>query len=261
MRIKICLQLSNEGENLLSTDYQDSLSRNINEVLIMSTNSISELYPFQKTEIYNPSKLPFTFSNLFFQESSSKNGNLLITDPQFHFFLSFMPTKGLENVLPEGFAKKNFVIGNKKNVIECYVTDVQIVKEPTFTDSMSFKSLSPLVICYRDHTANIYSEYMFPKGERYNELFLNDISNKFAYYEKLNSISKGSNEIKIRNIEMLSKSTAKSVIFKHGTPEQIDYKGYFFDFKIHAPAELLRIAYYAGFGELNSLGFGCCDVL
>ncbi|RLD54679.1 MAG: CRISPR-associated endoribonuclease Cas6, partial [Bacteroidetes bacterium] len=34
-----------------------------------------------------------------------------------------------------------------------------------------------------------------------------------------------------------------------------------YKFKIKAPKELLRLGYYAGFGEKNSMGFGCCEVV
>ena len=36
--------------------------------------------------------------------------------------------------------------------------------------------------------------------------------------------------------------------------------GYQFDFFLDAPAELIRIGYYTGFGEKNSVGFGCVGI-
>ncbi len=261
MRIKICLRLSNEKVNALPSDYQDSLSMSIHEIIIESISKFAAIYPFEKSELPNPVKLPFTFSELIFSQSKIVADKLLISNPDFHFYLSFMPVKGIEALVPTIFQNRTFAIGNKKIKVECYVTDIQVETEPKFTEKMAFKAISPLVVCYRDHTANIYSEYMFPKGERYIELFLNEIAIKYAYFERINNLPRSRFEISVRTIEMLTKTTAKSIVFKAGTPEQIDVKSYFFDFIIQAPAEMQRVAYYSGFGEKNAFGFGCCDVI
>jgi CRISPR-associated endoribonuclease Cas6 len=39
------------------------------------------------------------------------------------------------------------------------------------------------------------------------------------------------------------------------------FKGFEFDFSLTAPVELMRIGYYGGVGEKNSLGFGCCELV
>jgi CRISPR-associated endoribonuclease Cas6 len=38
-------------------------------------------------------------------------------------------------------------------------------------------------------------------------------------------------------------------------------RGYLCEFELQAPAELLRLGFQAGFGEKNSLGFGCAEVV
>jgi len=53
----------------------------------------------------------------------------------------------------------------------------------------------------------------------------------------------------------------KGITIKAGKPDQTKIVGYLFTFHLEAPAELLRIGYYAGFGEKNSIGFGCGEVI
>lgn len=60
---------------------------------------------------------------------------------------------------------------------------------------------------------------------------------------------------------LLSQPRQKGITIKAGTPQQSKLVGYQYNFKIKADAELLRMGYYCGFGEKNSLGFGCCETL
>ena len=65
----------------------------------------------------------------------------------------------------------------------------------------------------------------------------------------------------IYNMDILSKPKSRLITIKANTPHESKLRGYLFDFKIKAPAEVIKLGYYAGFGEKNSLGFGCCEVI
>ena len=45
------------------------------------------------------------------------------------------------------------------------------------------------------------------------------------------------------------------------TRQESKPRGYLYRFRIKAPKELIRMGYYAGFGEKNSLGFGCGEMV
>ncbi|MBP8945755.1 MAG: hypothetical protein KBG25_07665, partial [Paludibacteraceae bacterium] len=53
----------------------------------------------------------------------------------------------------------------------------------------------------------------------------------------------------------------KLIRIKAGKADETFLKGFEFEFKLTAPVELMRIGYYSGFGEKNSLGFGCVEVV
>ena len=48
---------------------------------------------------------------------------------------------------------------------------------------------------------------------------------------------------------------------KAGTNAETKVRGYQYAFKLKAPEPLVRIGLLAGFGEKNSLGFGCGEVV
>ena len=60
--------------------------------------------------------------------------------------------------------------------------------------------------------------------------------------------------------ELINKPKSKLIKIKTDTPQQTHIKGFLFDFKLSAPVELMKLGYFAGFGEKNSLGFGCGEV-
>jgi CRISPR-associated endoribonuclease Cas6 len=60
---------------------------------------------------------------------------------------------------------------------------------------------------------------------------------------------------------LLSAPKEKKIIIKAGTPEETKVRAYLFDFELQAPVPLLEFGYDAGFGEKNSTGFGCVEVV
>jgi CRISPR-associated endoribonuclease Cas6 len=60
--------------------------------------------------------------------------------------------------------------------------------------------------------------------------------------------------------ELLSPPKQKGITIKVGTPQQSKLVGYQYNFKLKADSALLRMGYYTGFGEKNSMGFGCCEI-
>lgn len=63
------------------------------------------------------------------------------------------------------------------------------------------------------------------------------------------------------HFELLSEPKSKLITIKSGTAEESQLRGYLYKFRLSAPVNLMRMGYYAGFGEKNSLGFGCGEVV
>jgi CRISPR-associated endoribonuclease Cas6 len=62
------------------------------------------------------------------------------------------------------------------------------------------------------------------------------------------------------NFKILSEPRRKGIHIKEGTINHTQVIGYLGRFKLEAPIDLHEVGYYAGFGEKNSMGFGCVGV-
>ena len=62
------------------------------------------------------------------------------------------------------------------------------------------------------------------------------------------------------NITKLYSKTSLQTI-KAGTPAQTKVRGYYFDFELSAPKEIIEVGLNAGFGSMNSLGFGYGEIM
>ena len=48
---------------------------------------------------------------------------------------------------------------------------------------------------------------------------------------------------------------------KANTEAQTEVKAYWFDFELTAPKEIIELGLNSGFGSMNSVGFGCGEVV
>jgi len=105
---------------------------------------------------------------------------------------------------------------------------------------------------------NKKADYLFPDGEKYQRIFIQNLIHKYeSFYRKSIKLSED-NKI---SLKILSRPKSRLVTVKANTPQENKIKGYLFDFTIKSPVELIKIGYYGGFGEKNSLGFGCVKII
>ncbi len=121
---------------------------------------------------------------------------------------------------------------------------------------MSFRALSPIFVSGKVEGQK-YAQYFAPQQEDYTRLIINNLKEKLKVYTGIEQL----NPVQNSGIKLLSRSKQKGILIKTGTPQQTKLVGYQYDFKLKATKELLRIGYYCGFGEKNSMGFGCCEVI
>jgi CRISPR-associated endoribonuclease Cas6 len=121
---------------------------------------------------------------------------------------------------------------------------------------MVFKALSPICVSKPvDNNGKLRAKYLMPGDEDFELRFINNL---FSRYKALNSNGiSDSDEIAV-NIK--GKAKSRLIKIKADTPAQTKVRGSLFNFTCKAPPELLRLGYEAGFGEKNSLGFGCVEI-
>jgi CRISPR-associated endoribonuclease Cas6 len=121
-----------------------------------------------------------------------------------------------------------------------------------------------MIISQNAEPGQKYAQYLSPDVIGYGDLLANNLINKFvALLEK--GHAQADNLPAIIGVpivmSMEGKPRQKLIKIKAGNESETFLKGFLFSFKLSAPVELMRIGYYGGFGEKNSLGFGCCEVI
>ncbi|MCK4661776.1 MAG: CRISPR-associated endoribonuclease Cas6 [Bacteroidales bacterium] len=254
-RLTLTINKGSRNSNLLPLNYQYEFSSWIYHTIHYGNKEFADwLHEQGYTKNGKKFKL-FTFSNVDVPEYKIVGDRLNILCNEVCLYVSFYPIEALEHFISGLFRNQEFTIGDKKSRVAFYVKTVEKIVEPEFYDEMTFKSLSPILVSYKKNSEKKYAEYLLPEGEKYKELFLNNLLVKYnSYNTDLDMINM------IYNMDILSKPKSRLITIKANTPHESKLRGYLFDFKINAPAEIVKLGYYAGFGEKNSLGFGCCEV-
>jgi len=195
----------------------------------------------------------FTFSDIQTVKNKPK---------QCYFYLSFLPFNRIEELFVPAITGKIFEKTGNDIKFKFNITDIEPMPEPEFTNHMALTTLSPIILAFRDHTANKYSEFMYPKGERYCDIFMTSLQEKYKTYNRIVNNSPNIDYLNYAyNLEMSGKTKSRLTIIQEKSTEKPRLRSYAFDFKIKAPKELIRIGYYIGFGDKNEYGFGCCEII
>lgn len=259
MRFKITLSITNKAQRTLFRNYQYDLSEWLAKTINRAPGFSTLLHQLELKEEDERFQY-YTFSNLLFGNFSKTSNGYQINDNEIVLYVSFIPIKELENPILELFQQKVLELEGEQNKISLKVSDIQTLPEPEFQSGMSFKTLSPIILSYRDHTATQYSEYMYPKGERFTQLFFVDLETKYKIFRKFNLHFSEIEDQYSYDLKLTSHTRSAIVAVKALTPEEAKLQGYMFNFDAQAPVDLLRAGYYLGFGEKNAIGFGCCEL-
>lgn len=271
MRFKLTIENSPRNNNILPLNYQYELSAWIYKILNHGNEEFAEwLHQKGYTNDYKNFKL-FTFSNLLIPKYQIKGDRMKIESRINELIVSFYPIESLEYFITGLFNNQQFTIGDKKSKAAFTVNYVEKLPEPEFQNTMEFKALSPILISYKNTENQKYAEYKHPEDNNYGELLMKNLAEKHnAFYaSEANSFGDPNSE-KVKSLEACnldyefhtqSKPKSRLITIKSGTKQESKLRGYLYRFRLKAPKELLRLGYYAGFGEKNSLGFGCGEIV
>jgi CRISPR-associated endoribonuclease Cas6 len=126
---------------------------------------------------------------------------------------------------------------------------------------MKYRLHSPAVISVkRDYS--IHAQYLSPQDPDYASCFINNLITKYKAHMVANAGGLVEDLVKSETLgfRLTGEPNKKGVVIKALSEGETKVIGYLFDFELTAPIELQEIGYYAGFGEKNSMGFGCGEV-
>ncbi len=265
MRFRLLLGVnSSDDKNQVPINYQYELSSWIYQTINQSDGEFSKwLHDTGHTRQNRKFKL-FTFSQLVPGKYAVEDDRLTLLSDQVILTVSFYLPKAVEHFVTGLFRRQEFRLGDRVSSVDFIVRQVEKLPEVDFSSEMTYKTLSPVIISANDAENSRHARYLSPDEEKFGELMAGNLVNKYVALAEsgLASVSnlKEGVDGTVR-MELKGQSRQKLVKIKAGTTEQVFLKGYLFEFRLTAPAELMRIGYYGGFGEKNSLGFGCCEVL
>lgn len=259
MRLKITFAV--QAGSLLPLSYQYELSAWVYRVL---SNAQPEFATWLHNKGYDQSgknyKL-FTFSSLHIapftlhQESNAieVRGNSITWE------ISFFVEDAVKAFVQGLFTNERFTIGTKAlRPVQMQVRSVELLPLVEFEATpVLLKMRSPLCLAMREEN-NMYPTYISPTHKQFEPLFKQHLLGKYAslmtQFDSLQPLPANAQE-QIR-FKLLSEPTSRLVTIKAFTSQQSKIRGFIFDFELSAPPSLLHLAYYGGFGEKTSLGFG-----
>ena len=257
MRLKITLSV-NPRFHVLPLNYQYPVSSWIYQRIAAADKQFGDWLHNAGFQQKGKRYKLFTFSNIFVPKREIKGDRLHILSPTVSFQISFYADKTVEYFILGVFDRQEFEIGDKHSKAKFFVEKVEALPVPEFNNPSTFRCLSPICVAKPLRKGNkLISEYISPADPDFEQLFIKNLLNKY------NAISGNKNKFAHGNLpftfELLEKPKSRLITIKSGTREQTKVRGFLFPFKLNAPVELMQLGYESGFGEKNSLGFGCVE--
>ncbi|WP_162141858.1 CRISPR-associated endoribonuclease Cas6 [Leptospira inadai] len=249
MRLKLRLELIGK-KRTLPINYQYEIAAWIYKKIHLSDSQFSEWLHSEGYSYENKRFKQFTFSHLHVSNRRVEGDRLIVEGGPVEMQVSFAVDRSLEHFINGIFENQEMSIGDRFSRAEFKVIGVEEIAEPQFRDKMRFRCLSP--ICVARSNENSSATYIGPGEEDYSDRIGNNLLSKYKSVFPMADLSQA-------QIRILALESPKSrlVRIKSGSEAETFVRAFQFPFELSGPPELIRIAYQAGIGEKNSLGFGC----
>lgn len=192
----------------------------------------------------------FTFSRLQIPNFQVDGSHINIVSDIVEWYISFLPERSTQEFVQGLFQEQVFELGNRRANVRFRVQSIEMVPSPEFTDRMTFETLSPICIVQKRDDGK--QDYIAPDHPRAGELVRLNLLDK---YEALHGVQLPQQDFPFE-LTILSPPKSSLITIKADTPQESKLRGFSCRLELHAPPELMRIAYEAGIGGKNSLGFG-----
>ncbi len=255
MRFDLTLSMNNiNAGNILPVNYQYELSSWIYGVLNAGDKEFAR-WLHEKGYLSDKRSFKlFTFSRLFVKSYHIKADRMIINSPDAKLIISFLPDEAIKPFVKGLFLNRMFTLGDMISQVNFEVSSIEEQQQVYFSDEMDFITVSPIFIGMKDSETG-YKNHLSPNHPDFNKCVEENLIAKYLSYYK----SEVEKPLHI-NITPLSPPKEKLIKIKGNTSKQTYIKGYDFIFKAAGSPELIQTGFYAGFGALNSQGFGCANV-
>jgi CRISPR-associated endoribonuclease Cas6 len=261
MRIQVEFEIQ-EKNQLLTFNYQYPLSAWIYGIIRKGDKVFSDfLHEKGYTTDQGKNFKLFCFSGLRFPKGLAKKSNkepayMLINARKAWLDVSFYLPEQLEPFVAGLFKQQEAFIGDKKHVVKMQVKNVEMRKEPEFDADETYTCKTKTAVVLGENTDGAkHEQYIIPVSPTYSGLMKNSMIDKCK--------SVGMKNVKADDINFeVQKVKTKPVLqrIKAGTEQETKVKGFYYEFNLQAPTEVMKLLYSTGIGSMNSLGFGMWEV-
>lgn len=255
MRFKLNLSPIERNRKVLPVNYQYELSAWIYKVINQSDPAFASWLHDKGYCDDNKQFRLFTFSNLIIPQYEISGDRLIIKSDQIELIISTLPEATIQHFIAGIFRDREFTLGDRISSAGFVINAIEALPVPVFSNVMSFRALSPIFVS-RKVEGRPYAQHFSPDYEGYVQHLINNLKTKLKVYTGIESPFK----VEDATLKLLGSPRQKGITIKSGMPQQSKLVGYQYNFKLKADQNLLRIGYYTGFGEKNSMGFGCCEI-
>jgi len=258
MRIKLTLE--HQPNSTIPINYAYPISAMIYKMLQKANPAFSQWLHEHGWGKDNKRFKLFTFSRLSPTFFRIKGDRIILIDSPTELTISFMVDETMGHFVEGLFKEQEFSLGDRKSRAEFRVSSVDILPKIDFSERMKFKLTSPIVISHQTEKDR-YPQYLHPindGGIFSNQFFSNLLNQYIAYHGTLDNDT--DLQLDKSHLKILTKPSSKLITIKQGTPQESKIRGYQFGFEVIGAPELIKIGYYAGFGEKGSTGFGFAEL-
>ena len=269
MKFKIKFNLSGKRQ-LLPFNYQYPLSAWIYKVLAKADFDFTKILHDNGYRIENGKSFKlFTYSNLQFPKHTWKparqKDRMEVWARKAWLTVSFQFPEQGEKFVMGLFKQQKAFVGDKISGVDMEVESIEVVKDVEIRGCEDVEIRGCVNVKMKAVTAivlgiNVEGEkneqYELPIHADYKKLFLQNLLDKYAATGK-KGIDINTLDFKITKLH--TKTNLQTI--KAFTPAETKVKGYYYEFELTAPKELIEIGLNAGFGSMCSLGFGYCEVV
>ncbi|MFC4872201.1 CRISPR-associated endoribonuclease Cas6 [Negadavirga shengliensis] len=258
MRFRIHLTRQGKG-SFLPINYQYELSSAIYKIIDRADSAFSGFLHREGYLAFGKRFRLFTFSRIGF------NGYRVVRDAGriehfgggASFEIGFLMDRAAEEFVRGIFIDQQLELGDRISRVSYRVSHIEATAPPLFRETMRYRCLSPVFV--RRKRPDGGEDYLHPGDEAYAELVFRNLVSKAG---ALAGMGEDGLTMDTDAFQMVprGKIYKNGVRIKQHTPGESQLVGYLYEFELTAPVELHEIGYHAGFGHLNSQGFGCVGV-
>lgn len=214
----------------------------------------------------------FTFSSLQISKAKAvRKGDtyMLLSSENSSLIVSFYIDKAAEGFIMGLFQNQQLSIFNRELKAGFVVERVETLPNP-FEEipdgsiiTQSFKTISPMVVACKEEGLD---QYLSPADEQFADFFALNLIDRYRTIDGNTGMKVDAafakNIVKFKLLSDPEKIKKRGFTVKEGKlRDETKVIGYYdFSFEVTAPASLLKVGYFGGFGKESSMGCGCVEV-